>query len=54
MTRNRSTRRDIASMTRATDTHTATGKRSRQHRPQPRRQGTRAAIVRAATREGGA
>lgn len=45
------TARTLASMARDTDGRTADGKRIRAGRPAPRRTGTRAAIVRNATRE---
>lgn len=44
--------RTIASQRRDSDAHTATGRRVREHRPDRRRTGTRAAAVRLAVREG--
>lgn len=43
--------RTIGEQKRQSDTHTATGRRVREHRPAARRTGTRAAAVRAAIRE---
>lgn len=51
MTSNKRETRTIESMRREADKHTASGQRVHERRPQPRRQGTRAAIVAAARRE---